>query len=137
MSLKYYVLDDEGEPVACDWRTWGLWFETHFFDRCVLRDDVGRVRVSTVFLGLDHRHFGDGPPILWETMVFGGLCDGFQRRATSKLDALLVHQHAVALVEWTRRIPRRLKVAARKSFAYEPLRPVERHRFERALQRVA
>lgn len=31
--------------------------------------------VSTVFLRLDHR-FGDGPPLLWETMVFPAGDDG-------------------------------------------------------------
>ena len=29
------------------------------------------VSVSTVFLGLDHRYTADGPPVLFETMVFG------------------------------------------------------------------
>ena len=32
----------------------------------------GEVRVSTVFLQVDHNHCGSGPPILFETMVFGG-----------------------------------------------------------------
>jgi hypothetical protein len=36
----------------------------------------GNIGISTVFLGLDHRHFGDGPPLLFETMVFGGSRDG-------------------------------------------------------------
>ena len=33
---------------------------------------IGNVRVSTIFLGLDHNVFGDRPPELFETMVFGG-----------------------------------------------------------------
>lgn len=33
------------------------------------------VHVSTVFLGLDHGYGNDGPPILFETMVFGGPLD--------------------------------------------------------------
>lgn len=28
-------------------------------------------RVSTVFLGLDHRLGGEGPPVLFESMIFG------------------------------------------------------------------
>jgi len=35
-------------------------------ERCL----VGKIRVSTVFLHLDHS-WGDGPPVLFETMVFG------------------------------------------------------------------
>lgn len=34
--------------------------------------DEGLTHVSTVFLGLDHRFYGQGPPILFETMIFGG-----------------------------------------------------------------
>lgn len=37
-------------------------------------DEVGETRVSTVFLGLDH-NWGDGPPILFETMVFSNDVD--------------------------------------------------------------
>lgn len=29
------------------------------------------IMLSTIFLGLDHNHALDGPPILWETMMFG------------------------------------------------------------------
>lgn len=42
---------------------------------CVGRTSVGKdVQVSTVFLGLDHG-YGEGPPILFETLVFGGPLD--------------------------------------------------------------
>jgi hypothetical protein len=33
-----------------------------------------RVRVCTAFLGIDV-NFGDGEPILFETVIFGGYCD--------------------------------------------------------------
>lgn len=36
--------------------------------------EVGDVTVSTVYLGLDHR-WGDGPPLIFETMIFGGPYD--------------------------------------------------------------
>ncbi|MCK4858907.1 MAG: hypothetical protein KAT58_13115 [candidate division Zixibacteria bacterium] len=32
---------------------------------------MGKARVSTVFLGLDHNFSGEGHPVLFETMVFG------------------------------------------------------------------
>lgn len=32
-------------------------------------DEIGPLRVSTVWLGLDHS-FGDGPPLIFETMTF-------------------------------------------------------------------
>lgn len=34
-----------------------------------MRSTGGGIEVSTVFLGMDHA-FLDGPPVLWETMVF-------------------------------------------------------------------
>jgi len=65
-----YILEGR-EPVACaDVIAWARWFEGA--DRQVadsFRDDV---RVSTVFLGLDHNFWGYGPPVLFETMVFMG-----------------------------------------------------------------
>src|SRR5258706_13563526 len=49
--------------------TGARWFQTS--DRHVAKTDFGDVRVSTVFLGFD-RSFGQGPPLLFETMIFGG-----------------------------------------------------------------
>lgn len=95
-----YVLDDDGAPVPCDdLRAWGQWMATAH--RTVAQDrDEGEGpagwRVSTVFLGLDHRHVGTGPPILWETMVFGGPLDQAQRRYTSRADALRGHRELCA-----------------------------------------
>jgi hypothetical protein len=60
--------------------------------------DKGRVTVSTVFLALDHS-FGDGPPVLWETMVFGGPADMDQQRYTSREAAEAGHVEAVT---WAR-----------------------------------
>lgn len=57
--------------------------------------------VSTVFLGLDHDYTGKGPPVLWETMIFGidipGDEDGYdyQTRYSSREDALSGHKRAV------------------------------------------
>src|SRR6266404_3275533 len=31
--------------------------------------EIGNSVVSTIFMGIDHRHFGDGPPLLFETAV--------------------------------------------------------------------
>jgi hypothetical protein len=39
-----------------------------------------------------------GPPVLWETFVFGGVLDGEMQRYTSKADALAGHQRMCALV---------------------------------------
>lgn len=68
MTDKYILKEHEAvqEPSLLKW---GSWFETA--DRIVAKDKIGDVLVSTVFLGLDHS-FGSGPPLIFETMVFGG-----------------------------------------------------------------
>jgi hypothetical protein len=49
------------------------------------------VRVSTVWLGLNHR-WGPGPPLYWETMIFGGDHDEDQWRYSSREAALDDHE---------------------------------------------
>jgi hypothetical protein len=71
----YYKLDPEiGEgkvPIDCDEvMEWALWFEAAKDERVVGRTGVGMFEVSTVFLGLCHSFSSEGPPILFETMVF-------------------------------------------------------------------
>jgi hypothetical protein len=79
VSWRYILVGHE--PVEePDLLTWGQWFEEA--DRHVALTEQGDVRVSTVFLGLDHR-VGPGPPLLFETMAFVGDEDeGCERYAT-------------------------------------------------------
>jgi hypothetical protein len=64
-----YILEGHEPVEEPDLVTWAMWMETA--DRHVKLTEQGDVRVSTVFLGLDH-NFGDlfGLPILFETMAF-------------------------------------------------------------------
>lgn len=97
MNANYFVLDSAGNPVEeSDSLAWGLWFEKA--ERHVDRTEIGDVLVSTVFLGLNH-NWGDGPPILYETMVFGGELDGEMRRYCTKDEASAGHQEVIALVK--------------------------------------
>jgi len=71
MSGKY-ILNGK-EVIKCnDLMKWAKWFEKA--DRHVAKDTVNDSDISTVFLGLDHQ-FGSGPPLLFETLVFGGTLD--------------------------------------------------------------
>ena len=67
MSDKYILKGRTPVPVD-DLLEWARWFENA--DRHVKLSEQGDVRVSTVFLGLDHSWGGDRP-VLFETMVFG------------------------------------------------------------------
>jgi hypothetical protein len=104
-----YILDGK-TPVPCDdLMEWARWLETA--DRHVAKTTVGQFWISTVFLGLDHRMGDDGPPLLFETMVFdrwteegrrGGEADfGFARDATWDEAAA---SHASAVGEARRRL---------------------------------
>lgn len=90
--IDKYILDDNGQPVLePDLLTWGRWLEESQ-QRVLAQNFVGEAMVSTVFLGINHRFIGNGPPILWETMVFGGTLDGAQQRYESREEALRGHQ---------------------------------------------
>jgi len=101
--LRHYILDANGDPVEVDdFLTWGRWFETaHRVIASDKDESVGAdgVHVSTVFLGLDHNFDAVGPPVLWETMVFGGPLHGEQDRYASRAAALEGHQAMCARVK--------------------------------------
>ena len=89
-----YIIDDDGNIVPePDIMKWGLWM--HNADRHVAKDTVGDVKVSTVFIGMDHS-FGHGLKILYETMILGGPHDCYQERYTSHEAAQAGHERAVA-----------------------------------------
>jgi len=84
-------------PVACiDLATWGRW-HADTAGRTVGKTEVGDATVSTVCLGLDHGG-GRGPPILFETMIFGGPNDGKQERCATWDQAEAMHARWVALL---------------------------------------
>jgi hypothetical protein len=85
----HYILDGK-KAVKTDLITWAKWFGNHA-DRHVADETCGDVRVSTVFLGLDHS-WGGGPPLLFETMVFGGDNDQDQERYTTWEQAEIGHK---------------------------------------------
>lgn len=112
--LTKYILDENGEPQPCDDVVrWGEWFEASCRNgsRNIARSMVGSVMVSTVFLALDHSFSDSGPPVLWETMIFGGWCDQWCRRATSKGGALQNHVRALRLARRYRWLPLWLRPA--------------------------
>jgi hypothetical protein len=98
--MRNYILE-YGEIKPCDdIIEWARWMDKH--DRNIARDiiktDVGQIMVSTVFLGMDHS-FAEGPPILFETMIFGGKHDQYQERCSTLDEAKIMHEEAVKLVE--------------------------------------
>lgn len=92
-----YILNGH-EVVPChDLLEWATWFETA--DRHVANDWFKEVRVSTVFLGLDHSFLLAGPPLIFETMVFGGPLDQEQERYSTWDEAEKGHAEMLAKVK--------------------------------------
>jgi len=93
--------DPTGAPMSVE--EWSALFERRKEDmspeswwrkETVLGSDV---RVSTVWLGLDHS-FLPGQHLYWETMVFGGDHDQDQWRYGSREEALDDHERIVSAV---------------------------------------
>jgi hypothetical protein len=98
--INKYILDAHDQPQPCeDLLEWAQWMEQAATtrQRMVAQDkdegpDGQDITVSTVFLGLDHNYTLHGPPVLWETLVFGGPMDGEMDRYESREAALAGHQ---------------------------------------------
>jgi len=96
-TATHWILDGH-TPVACTCEQWAQWFEKA--DRHVAQSTLdGGVKVSTVFLGIDHRFYGEGPPLLFERMIFGGPHSQYQERYSTWEDAERGHRDALALAE--------------------------------------
>lgn len=103
MRMVHYILDENGEPKCIgsgteDMLRWVKCFEDE--KRIVKQEYIGPYQVSTVFLGLDHNFRPEGPPVLWETMVFGGELHGECTRCSgSREQALAMHERMVKRVK--------------------------------------
>jgi hypothetical protein len=91
-----YVLENTIAKPEPDGEIWEQWMKTA--DRHVAEDTIGKVTISTAFIGIDHRIPGDPTPLLFETKVFGGSRDGYQARCSTWEEANRQHASVVALV---------------------------------------
>jgi hypothetical protein len=98
--LGLFILggNDGHTPVPVDdVVSWGSWFCQHDQARTVGHTRMGGTLVSTVFLGIDHAFLG-GPPMLFETMIFGGPNDQTQERCSTWKQAEAMHARWVTLI---------------------------------------
>jgi len=95
-EIIYYTLNDDHSVTAHhDVLEWAASSEKHN-RRIALTDARYGSYVSTVFLGIDHS-FDDGPPLIFETMVFGGPLNEMQWRYPTYHAALEGHAAALRL----------------------------------------
>jgi hypothetical protein len=100
-GVRCYILDGKN-IIACDELTWANWLQSDAENGTNLRsirfEKIGDVDISTVFIGLDHNTLNNGPPHIFETMVFGGKYDGYMRRYSTYEEAEKGHEKAVKMV---------------------------------------
>lgn len=129
--IKHWILDENHQVVQATYGEWAVWFERVGHGMRHVRDTwwnfaVGRtekeldldgkkftlpkykysgIRVSTVFLGLDHS-FMSKTPLLFETMIFGGdESEEYQERYSTWKQAEEGHQKAVDMVKKKYNLP--------------------------------
>lgn len=94
MGLYYYLNDDKTyRPGTLE--EWSSQFER--MDNHIAEDIIDGRHISTIWLGLDHNHFG-GRPLVFETMVFDKPDSGhdiYCQRYSTYEEAMAGHQEAV------------------------------------------
>lgn len=94
--MKYILKGRTPVPVE-DVIEWARWFEKA--DRVVHQTQIDPgCRVSTVFIGIDHA-FDGGPPLIFETMIFGGDHADYCQRCSTWEEAEAQHLEALKFFE--------------------------------------
>jgi len=94
----YRLLPDHSVELIADGYSdealeeWGRAFENDDTRRVAFDELAPGITVSTIFLGLDHNHFGKGPPLLFETMTFDDYDGGEQYRYSTWDQAVEGHR---------------------------------------------
>jgi hypothetical protein len=94
MTERYDLFYDRaGEPISME--EWSRLFRDMTY-KVVEKTHVGDAEVSTVWIGADHG-FGEGPPIIFETLIFGGALDQVGARYSTEEEARAGHEKFVKL----------------------------------------
>ena len=93
MTPMYF--DREGQPISMD--RWSVLFEDLAYKHVAMTAIDTEVEVSTVWMGLNHQ-FGEGPPLTFETMIFGGEHNQQCWRWSTQEAALAGHDQIVTML---------------------------------------
>jgi hypothetical protein len=102
----FYLLDKNKQPYKVEMLKWAEWLESDYREKHVRHTYINLydVRISTVFLGMDHgypqwsHHPKNYKPVLFETMIFWNHkheLDQYQERYHTWDEALAGHRRAV------------------------------------------
>lgn len=86
----------KGQPIhEPDLYKWSDWYQRNHRRHRIGDTRIGDQRISTRNMGLDLAWGRSNPPVLWETMIFGGPHDMAQWRYTSRQAAIETHTRIV------------------------------------------
>ena len=94
---EYYYLEGKKAVPVYSIEEWARRYDRD--KKRVALDAIGEAKISTVFLGLNHAWSPNEPPLLFETMVFGGSLDQEMERYTTWDEAELGHKAMVEKVK--------------------------------------
>jgi hypothetical protein len=92
----FYILKDK-VPIQVGFIEHASWMQIDE-NRIIEHTKVGEILISTIFLGINHPFYRDGPPVLFETMIFGGKEGQYQQRYITWDEAVKGHKEACELV---------------------------------------
>lgn len=99
MSRHYILGGPDGRtPIPCSTRAWAGAPEGRGLSAMVARTEAPGALISTVFLGSDHAWGSDSQPLIFETLVFGGVLDGEMHRYSTWEEAEAGHRRMVDMV---------------------------------------
>lgn len=94
--MQYYILKGKMVATTTNATVWAKFMQRGTV--VVNHTQLEGVSISTVFLGLDHSFGRTERPILFETMIFGGVHDEYQDRYSTWNEAVEGHIKASKLV---------------------------------------
>lgn len=107
----FYKLDKNRNPVPVhSEKEWAEWFESTHKERHISTYVFGyrnrkdpsnshQITVSTVFLGVDNCFDEIGEPLLYQTIVEGGVFDGDSCFSSTEEEALRIHNRIIEVQE--------------------------------------
>jgi hypothetical protein len=93
--MNWYKINDDKTTEQLPEGTYPSYEDCTDENRRVGDNTVNDIRVSTVFIQLDHNWDPDGQPLLFETMIFGGEYDNDMWRYTTWNEAKAGHERIV------------------------------------------
>ncbi len=74
-----YKLDENKNAIPCSTEEWGeqIQYMKENHTKHVADENIDGKRISTIWMGLDHQWHDNGPPLLYETMVFDEADKGY------------------------------------------------------------